>query len=208
MQSNGKTYSIKSIFGPTIQGEGSMTGTPCHFIRFAGCNMWDGRPETKAESKCPYCDTDFFGGEKLTAEGILRQVNALGQVDWITLSGGEPALQFDGALSRVLKGDGYRLAIETNGTHQICGMVDHVTMSPKVPYDKLKFHWADDLKLLFPHPTLKPEDFVQIRATNFYLQPIEDDNLKENTRLAVEYCLMSKGRWKLSVQIHKLIGLP
>ena len=67
-------YQVKAIFGPTLQGEGLHAGAPCVFLRLAGCNAWDGRAETRANSACPYCDTDFRGGELLDMEEIVLRL--------------------------------------------------------------------------------------------------------------------------------------
>jgi len=111
-----KTYMIKQIFGPTIQGEGSASGTVVCFVRFTGCNQWDGRPETKAASSCPFCDTDFRGGARMTAGEIVARVKLLSKnvVD-VVLSGGEPALQADEALVSEFQLNGYTVHIEIIG---------------------------------------------------------------------------------------------
>ena len=63
-------YQVKEIFGPTVQGEGPNQGKPCVFLRFSGCNAWDGRAETRAASACPYCDTDFLAASLWTAQKL------------------------------------------------------------------------------------------------------------------------------------------
>lgn len=205
-----RIFAVKKIFGPTIQGEGALSGTVTHFVRFSGCNMWDGRPETKASSQCPYCDTDFFGGEKMTAEQISDALAALPPAKWVTFSGGEPALQIDAHLLSEVKSRGFSLALETNGSRDI-GTLHHffnqITCSPKVRREEMKLEWCHDLKLLYPHPFLKPEDFEDFPAKRFYLQPVEDENWKNNIDAAVARVLKSGGKWKLSMQIHKLLGV-
>jgi organic radical activating enzyme len=207
-----RLYKIKEIFGPTIQGEGSMTGTMTHFIRFSGCNMWNGKPEDKAKSKCPFCDTDFYGGEMKTATEIVYDLMQLGKTKWVTISGGEPLLQYDEELNYRLYRAGYKVAIETNGTKDIDFKVDHITISPKVPLDQVKLMKADDMKLLYPHPNpiLTPEMFDKYNADNFYLQPIlEGGNGCDNPNMkdALQKIYESNGKWKLSAQLHQLLGL-
>ena len=119
-----RTYRVKSIFGPTLQGEGLHAGMPCLFLRLAGCNAWDGRPETRARSACPYCDTDFLGGEALDLPAIRARLAGLaGAVPGagaarlgLVLSGGEPLLQADRELLAALGADFAWVDIETNGT--------------------------------------------------------------------------------------------
>jgi organic radical activating enzyme len=116
-----RTYAVKELFGPTLQGEGLHAGMPCVFVRLAGCNAWDGRLESRAASACPYCDTDFRGGEVQTLEQILSGLRAcvpatntapLGCV----LTGGEPLLQADHVLLAALGANFAWVDIETNGT--------------------------------------------------------------------------------------------
>ena len=206
-----------------------MTGTPCHFIRLSGCNMWDGRPETRADSKCPFCDTDFFSHTMMTSLEIVDTLEELGTsrtIPWVTISGGEPALQVDYVLTEELHRAGYKIAIETNGTvplkvHHggnlmpfVNGYVDYVTISPKLPRAKLFTPYAMDcLKLLWPHPNplIRPEAFDKdsVNAVTRYLQPIEDAD-PEVTRANVAATiakLYELPGWKLSLQTHKYIGV-
>ena len=118
-------YRVKEIFGPTLQGEGLHAGWPCVFLRLSGCNAWDGRPETRAASACPYCDTDFRGGDQLACGEIIdrllqqtgdpqAQPERLGCV----LTGGEPLLQADAELLQALVDHFAWVDIETNGTRE------------------------------------------------------------------------------------------
>lgn len=217
------TYVVKEVFGPTLQGEGSLTGHPTWFVRMAGCNVWDGRPETKTKSACPYCDTDFVGGKRMHASDVLLRLRELGarRSDLITLSGGEPALQVDDVLVGALHSQGFRVAIETNGTRALpfdtAGV--HVTCSPKAPRAHLALDRCDDLKLLYPHPhpALAPEHFADFACRARYLQPvngataIDDDNVRRTVRKLEELnaaCPAGAPRWRLSVQLHKVIGVP
>jgi organic radical activating enzyme len=206
-----KTYQVKEIFGPTIEGEGFFVGKAVIFIRLAGCNMWDGHIETKKDSNCPYCDTDFVGGERINVGQIIEKVYALsnGKIDLIMISGGEPALQLEkenDPLVYTLMHHGYTVNIETNGT--IDFKTDaHVTCSPKqypVVLQDINY-----LKLLYPHPNpeLKPENFKDMfLVEEKYLQPVMDKNYKENLKSCIEY-IYKNPEWRLSLQIHKLIGV-
>jgi len=207
-------YTIKEIFGPTIQGEGGMTGTVCAFVRMAGCNMWDGRPETRAESECPFCDTDFYKGTKMSADAIVQQVEKMG-VEWVTLSGGEPMLQLekDPALVYQFHETGIQVAIETNGSIAIPteweSKIAHLTVSPKQP--EIKQWGADTLKILYPHPTIDPMAFDNYPARNLYIQPVEPpsgdaEEWKWNTKAALAFCYRNP-HWKLSAQVHEWIDV-
>ena len=214
-----KKYSVKSIFGPTIQGEGFLTGEVSLFVRLAGCNMWDGREATKAASACPYCDTDFLGGEMMDVGYILARCQRLHPGGWITISGGEPLLQLEASLVFALKNAGYKIAVETNGTKklpaELIGLVDHLALSPKVPMKEIFLKKADSIKVLFPHPNpeITPEAFESYPAEYQYIQPVNNyDTLDvESCRLAANkiYQINKRGgKWRASFQLHKAASLP
>lgn len=202
-----KTYMVKAIFGPTIQGEGSAAGTVVHFVRFAGCNMWDGRKETQAESQCPFCDTEFRGGERLDAVTILMKLEELGPVFDVVLSGGEPGLQVDDDLIALLRMR-YIVHIETNGSRELPVGIDHVTCSPKRPRAELKIKNVTDLKLLYPpiKEGLEPEAFLDFPSKFKFLQPVDDENKEANIAATVKKLYTLPG-WRLSLQTHKIIGV-
>lgn len=215
-----KTYMVKDIFGPTFQGEGSLCGQPTLFLRLSGCNMWDGRPETRAEQGCPFCDTDFRGGERLGVDEIVKRLLDLAVPSrgnlWVTVSGGEPMLQIDTGLLTAIKGAGYGVAIETNGTRDgawLPGWV-HVTMSPKVPPDQIILGQCDDLKVLYPHPHpgITPEAFANFPARARFLQPVNGDDEIDAHHLAQAVAkaqdLTAQARpWGISLQTHKIMGV-
>lgn len=216
-------YGIHSIFGPTIQGEGTLAGTPCIFIRFSGCNMWDGRPETRADSKCPFCDTDFFSHSMMTSSEVsielVRRAAAF-SVGWVWISGGEPMLQIDVDLLQTISNAGFRIGVETNGTVKpkpnVRSFISHLVVSPKQTWDNMKIKEADTLKLLYPHPNprITPEAFSSFSARNRFLQPIWPNHGEppqeffsyRNVDKTVEKLFHLPG-WRLSTQTHKYIGV-
>jgi len=188
-----------------------MTGTVCHFVRLSGCNMWDGRPMTRPQSSCPFCDTDFFDHTMMTAEEITSALVALGPVEWVTISGGEPALQLDQTLVDALHGASFKVAVETNGTRLLKTNPDYLTVSPKLPYPQTVIRKCDSLKLLYPHPNplIRPEHYESIEREDSYLQPIDaEDQIKTNHNIqqTVEK-LYTLPNWKLSLQTHKILGV-
>ena len=210
-----RRYAVKSIFGPTIQGEGSLTGAVTAFVRLAGCNMWSGREKDRASSACPFCDTDFVGGDRLTARDIVAALRCLLDAGGlVTVSGGEPLLQLDLDLARSLVDAGYRVAIETNGTRAIdpeLRALLHVTCSPKVPREEMVLADCDDLKVLVPHPDerITPAAFSDFPARSRWVQPV---NLRDvlnhaNVRHAVDVAIAMPGDWRVSIQLHKLLGV-
>lgn len=215
-----RQYGVHKIFGSTIQGEGAMAGLPVVFVRFTGCNMWDGRPESREESKCPFCDTDFLHGNMMTIREIIDDINELAEtgVGWVWFSGGEPSLQMDKPLVMAVKQQGYKIGVETNGTREFkqgtLSHVDHLVMSPKLPNAQTKQRWCNSLKVLFPHPNpmIRPEHYSSIRSETRWLQAIDledEEKNAENMRLVIErlYQLPKNQEWRLSVQTHKVIGV-
>lgn len=183
-------YKVNEIFY-SLQGEGYWTGTPMVFVRFSGCNL-----------KCPFCDTDHSAFREMQADEILSEVRAEGgECRRICLTGGEPALQVDEALVRLLKAEGYTLHIETNGTKALPEGLDWVTLSPKGP---VVLQQADELKLVLA-PGVKPEEWEGFNAKHFFLQPC-DDKGRKNIDEAVVY-VMENPRWRLSLQTHKMLGI-
>jgi 7-carboxy-7-deazaguanine synthase (Cx14CxxC type) len=210
------TYTVKEIYY-TLQGEGAQTGHAAVFLRFAGCNLWTGREAGRAGAVCNFCDTDFVGtdgpnggkfesGESLAA-AVEAQWPASSPADRLVVcTGGEPTLQLDAPAVDALHARGFRVAIETNGTQPLKAPVDWVCVSPKAQAP-LVLRAGDELKLVYPQETAPPERFASLDFAHFFLQPMDGPDRERNTALAIRYCLQHP-RWRLSVQTHKLLGLP
>lgn len=199
---------VKEIFGPTIQGEGSMSGTPCSFLRLSGCNRWSGLEEHRAQSFCFFCDTDFRGGNNKTAMEIILDLKKLGQKD-VVISGGEPALQLNQHDLEQLA-EHFDLHLETNGSKDISHIshfFKHVTCSPKQLYKDTNLKFADDLKLLYPYQGgVTIDDFSAFPRSNTFLQPIWfGDNYKTVIKDTIHECYRTGAR--LSIQTHKILGV-
>ncbi len=209
------SYSVKEIYY-TIQGEGAHAGRPAVFLRFAGCNLWTGREEDRSTAVCQFCDTDFVGtdgpggGTFRTAAGLADAVAAgwpeEGRHPYVVCTGGEPLLQLDAALLDALHERGLEVAIETNGTKEPPPGIDWICVSPKAGAD-LKLKRGHELKLVYPQSAAPPEAFAALPFEHFFLQPMDGPSLEENTKRAVAYCL-AHPIWRLSLQIHKLLGIP
>ncbi len=208
-------YTVKEIFY-SLQGEGAHTGRPAIFCRFTGCNLWNGREDSRKAADCQFCDTDFIGtdgnfGGKYTAEALAKQLLALWPLDssqqpFCVLTGGEPAMQFDEPLKAALHALNFDIAMETNGTLALKAQPDWLCVSPKGK-NALALTAGDELKLIYPQPMHEapPESFAKMAFTHFYLQPI--DGLAKDYRAdCVAYCLANP-QWKLSLQTHKLLGI-
>jgi 7-carboxy-7-deazaguanine synthase (Cx14CxxC type) len=223
-------YTVKEIYY-TLQGEGAQAGRAAVFCRFTGCNLWSGHEPDRTSAVCSFCDTDFVGtdgpggGGFAAPELLLAALTAVwtggsGQPPpapsilpgaheprpYIVFTGGEPLLQLDAELIAACHDGGFEVGVETNGTCSAPAGLDWVTVSPKAgaPF-VLKA--GDELKLAFPQPGLAPEKLLDLDFRCFFLQPIAGPEIAANTRAAVDYCLRHPP-WRLSLQIHKLVGLP
>jgi 7-carboxy-7-deazaguanine synthase (Cx14CxxC type) len=209
------TYAVKEMFY-TLQGEGAQAGRAAVFCRFAGCNLWSGREQDRAGAVCSFCDTDFVGtdgqggGKFADAPGLAAAVAALwpqGQPGkpYVVCTGGEPLLQLDEPLIAALHARGFEVAVETNGTQPAPAGLDWICVSPKADAE-LVLKSGHELKLVFPQPLARPERFESLDFLNFFLQPLDSVLQRQHTREAVEYC-MAHPQWRLSVQMHKIVGI-
>ena len=210
------TYAVKEIFY-TLQGEGANTGRAAVFCRFAGCNLWTGREEDRADATCQFCDTDFVGtdgpggGRFTSPESLAAAVAATWPASapgrrFVVCTGGEPLLQVDPALLDSLHAERFEVAIETNGTLPPPAGIDWLCVSPKAGSD-LVVRSGDEIKLVFPQPGAEPELFERMAFRHFFLQPMDGPARQANTEAALRYCL-AHPRWRLSLQTHKLLGIP
>jgi 7-carboxy-7-deazaguanine synthase len=210
------TYVVKEIFY-TLQGEGANTGRPAVFCRFAGCNLWTGREADRETATCRFCDTDFVGsdgpggGRFPAADQLAAAVEeawprSAAAPQFVVCTGGEPLLQLDAPLLEALHARGFEVAVETNGTVPPPAGIDWLCVSPKAGAP-LVVDRGDELKLVYPQDGAEPERFAELGFRHFFLQPMDSPVREANTAAAVRYCL-SHPRWRLSLQTHKLLGIP
>lgn len=226
-------YTVKECFY-TLQGEGAQAGRAAVFLRFAGCNLWSGREADRASAACSFCDTDFVGTDG-AGGGKFRHAAALaewvaarwpgagkahgGQADggraveaspggrpYVVCTGGEPLLQLDEAAVAALHAKGFEVAVETNGTQMAPPGLDWICVSPKGDAP-LALTAGDELKLVYPQALAPPERFAGLAFDHFFLQPLDGPAKAEHTRACVAYCL-AHPQWRLSVQVHKVLGIP
>jgi 7-carboxy-7-deazaguanine synthase len=207
-------YAVKEIF-KTLQGEGAQTGRAAVFCRFAGCNLWSGREQDRVGAQCSFCDTDFVG---MDGEGGGRFADAAALADavarcwgegaedrYVVCTGGEPLLQLDEALVDALHARGFRVAVETNGTLPAPEGIDWICVSPKGSTEVV-LRQGSELKLVYPQQGVDPARFEGLAFEHFFLQPL-DDGTGAHVRPATDYCL-AHPKWRLSLQTHKVIGIP
>ncbi|MDR7270818.1 7-carboxy-7-deazaguanine synthase (Cx14CxxC type) [Pelomonas saccharophila] len=207
------TYSVKELFF-TLQGEGAQAGRAAVFCRFAGCNLWTGREQDRATAVCTFCDTDFVGtdgvggGKFATADDLADTIAKAwpgGGKPYVVCTGGEPLLQLDTPLIDALHARGFEVAVETNGTQPAPPGLDWICVSPKADAP-LVLTSGHELKLVYPQPLAQPERFADLDFQNFFLQPMDSVLQREHTKAAVKYC-MEHPQWRLSVQMHKVVGI-
>ena len=205
-------YKVHEIFY-TLQGEGAHSGIPAVFVRFSGCNL-----------RCPWCDTEFDGYTEMTADQIIAEMQDLYDIPnarrkMCVLTGGEPALQVDETLIEALHAAGFYICIETNGTRPIPAGIDWITCSPKEG-TKLALEQVNEVKVVFTG-TYDPEIWRnQLKAEHWMLQPLRytgewlmtsgidewEDDANDNLDETVRY-ILAHPFWRLSVQLHKIVGL-
>jgi 7-carboxy-7-deazaguanine synthase (Cx14CxxC type) len=211
------SYAVKEIFY-TLQGEGAQAGRAAVFCRFAGCNLWSGREADRSTAICRFCDTDFVGldgkggGRFESAEDLAAAIEQKWPQDssrgkrFVVCTGGEPLLQIDAPLIEALHSLHFEVAVETNGTIAAPAGLDWICVSPKAG-TQLAQMGGDELKLVYPQTGADPSDFESLSFKHFFLQPMDGDSRAANTELALRYCL-DHPQWRLSLQTHKILGIP
>lgn len=216
-------YRVKEAFY-TLQGEGAQAGRASVFCRFSKCNLWNGREADRAKAVCNFCDTDFVGtdgqngGRFESAMALADHIAALwpaapGQ-PYVVCTGGEPLLQLDEELIECFHQRGFEVGVETNGTLPAPAGIDWLCVAPKADAPVVITR-CDELKMVFPQPQAMPQAFEHIQASHYFVSPMASPTAPEqgqdlikqsNTRKATEYCL-AHPRWRLTLQMHKLIGI-
>jgi 7-carboxy-7-deazaguanine synthase len=209
------SYAVKEIF-LTLQGEGMQAGRRAVFLRFAGCNLWSGREADRATARCRFCDTDFVGtdgaeGGRYEATQLVDKVAAMwgegeGEGRFVVITGGEPTLQLDAPLIDALHARGFEIAMESNGTLAAPDGVDWLCISPKAGTEIVQRR-GDELKLVWPQPGLDPDALLGWDFRHFLLQPMDGEAREAALADTIGY-VMRNPAWKLSLQTHKLLGLP
>ena len=217
-----RNYRVNEIFY-TLQGEGAHSGIPAVFIRFSGCNL-----------RCPWCDTEFADFTQMSAEQIVAEALELYDIPnerrkMVVLTGGEPSLQVDTNLIDALHAAGFYICIETNGTRALPDGIDWITCSPKSSsiqkseirsQTSLALKKVNEVKVVYTGE-YDPEIWrTCLQAEHWMLQPLRytgewliehavdewEDDRNDNLDDTVRY-ILSHPFWRLSVQLHKIVGL-
>ena len=215
MEAQEVTYAVKEAF-LTLQGEGMQAGSRAVFLRFAGCNLWSGREQDRATAQCNFCDTDFVGtdgeggGKFESADRLAQHVEQL----WgqgaarrlVVITGGEPMLQLDDALVEALHERGFEVAIETNGTLPAAKGLDWICVSPKAGTQIVQ-RSGNELKLVWPQAGIDPAELESWDFDNFLVQPMDCTDRDAAMKAAIAL-VMERPKWRLTLQAHKVVGLP
>ena len=209
------TYAVKEVF-LTLQGEGMQSGARAVFLRFAGCNLWSGREVDRAEAQCRFCDTDFVGtdgegGGKFAdpdalADAVARAWGTDTDERLVVITGGEPMLQLDSSLIDALHARGFRVAVESNGTLPAAAGIDWLCISPKAGTAVVQ-RSGDELKLVWPQDGIDLAELEAWDFAHFLVQPMDCTDKAAAMKAAIAL-VMERPRWRLSLQAHKLAGLP
>jgi 7-carboxy-7-deazaguanine synthase (Cx14CxxC type) len=207
------SYAVKEMF-LTLQGEGMQAGRRAVFLRLSGCNLWSGREADRARAQCTFCDTDFVGtdgenGGRYEASDLAARAKALwgvGERPLVVITGGEPMLQLDEALLAALHAQGFEAAMETNGTLLALPALDWICVSPKAGTEVVQ-RSGHELKLVWPQAGIDPAELLAWEFDHFLIQPLDCADAAGARAAAIDY-VMANPRWRLSVQTHKMLGLP
>ena len=209
------TYAVKEAF-LTLQGEGVQAGSRAVFLRFAGCNLWSGREQDRATAQCNFCDTDFVGtdgeggGKFSSADALADHIGQLwGEGEerrLVVITGGEPMLQLDDGLIDALHARGFRIAMESNGTIEAASGIDWVCISPKAGTEVVQRR-GDELKLVWPQQGIDPAELEGWDFDHFLVQPMDCAERQTALDAAIKLA-MDRPKWRLTLQAHKVAGLP
>ncbi|MBP03008.1 MAG: 7-carboxy-7-deazaguanine synthase [Rhodospirillaceae bacterium] len=209
-------YSIKEMHY-TLQGEGARSGRAAVFCRFSGCNLWSGREKDRTKAICNFCDTDFVGtnGHK---GGVYKDANSLAakiaenwpkQINskpYVVFTGGEPLLQLNQPLISAMHERYFEIAIETNGTIAVPNNINWVCVSPKRGSKQIVLK-GNELKLIYPQQGIDIDHLESLEFEHLFIQPMDNKNYTQNLSDSVDFCLKNP-RWRLSIQTHKILGIP
>tara|TARA_X000000950_G_scaffold280962_2_gene376624 strand:- start:250 stop:879 length:630 start_codon:yes stop_codon:yes gene_type:complete len=207
-------FYVKEIF-KSLQGEGYHSGRKAVFVRFTGCNLWNGKTTEKSKSICSFCDTDFVGtdgqqGGIYTQDNLIKKIKLIwGSQDldkrFLVFTGGEPTLQLTHNLVSSLRKQGFFVALETNGTIDKKIKYDWVCVSPKSMKNWI-LKKGDEVKVIFPQNSLDLNEIKKMEFDFFFLQPMDGEKRQVNIWNTINYCKSHKP-WFPSFQIHKTLNI-
>ncbi|MDE6416963.1 MAG: 7-carboxy-7-deazaguanine synthase QueE [Duncaniella sp.] len=187
----------------SLQGEGRFTGTPAVFIRLSGCNL-----------RCDFCDTAHKEGVEMTEEEIAAEA-ARYPARHVVITGGEPTIQLNSRLVKLLHYHRKFVQIETNGTRKLhddlAVTLDWVTVSPKFG-KRPAIERIDELKVVYDLDHVEDvealEGVTTTRDDSYFLQPCDrgEEFNARNIKSCIGY-ILAHPKWRLSLQTHKLLDI-
>lgn len=201
------SLNVVEIF-QSIQGEGANVGRSAIFIRLSSCNK-----------ACWYCDTDWSKGDSMSVSQILDEVKKYSKSNeypnnLIIWTGGEPTLQLTNEVLDYFSE--YYNCIETNGTNPVPSKIQYISCSPKVSPEILKVNFERVNELRYPISVgdLLPDISELPEADNYFVSPVflgeekkRFQQVDENVKYAIDFVSMNP-KWRLSLQLHKLLNIP
>lgn len=205
---DGSTLGVKEIFA-TLQGEGPRAGQPAVFIRLGGCNL-----------ACAFCDTDFEDYVEMPVAAVAREaVRRKGPATLAVITGGEPFRQPIAPLCELLQKSGFTVQIETNGTlYRPLPEGVEIVCSPKPGAQGYALLRPDLLErltalkfLISAHDPLYADatDVGQGPDVPVYVQPMDEaDPARNAANVERAVALAHTHGYRLSLQLHKIVGIP
>ena len=213
--------------GMTLRGQGDLLHAAGRgradrpaggVLRFAGCNLWTGREEDRADAVCTFCDTDFVGTdgtERRQLSPMRRRSPTAIAAQWPD-RGSRRALSSAPAASRccssiaplieALHARGFEIAIETNGTIAPPPGIDWICVSPKAGATAGRDVGRRTEAGLSAGRGSTRSISPGLDFRRFSLQPMDGPDRASNTEAAIAYCL-AHPQWRLSLQTHKMTGI-
>jgi organic radical activating enzyme len=124
----------------------------------------------------------------------------------VVVTGGEPLLQLDASLIDALHARGFEIAVETNGTLPAPAGLDWICVSPKAGTEVVQ-RAGDELKLVWPQAGIDPDALAAWDFRHLLIQPMDCADKAAALAASVDL-VMRDPRWSLSLQTHKILGLP
>jgi len=188
----------------TIQGEGSHSGRAAYFLRIGGCDVG-----------CAWCDVKESWDEKAhpntTIAAMLKSI-LKSKIDFVVITGGEPAMYDLNPLVDALRAQHIEVAIETSGAYEVNANIDWICLSPKkfqMPVPSM-YPLADEFKVVVFHPSdlqwAEKQTSMLKSDCKLFLQP-EWSKMEQILPLLIDY-VKQNPKWRISLQTHKFMNIP
>ena len=212
------TYAVKECF-LTLQGEGVQAGSRAVFLRFAGCNLWSGREQDRADGAVQLLRHRFRRHRRRGRRQVRQRRGARRRMSkrlWgageerrlVVITGGEPMLQLDAALIDALHARGFprRGREQRHACRRRRGSTGSASARRRGPRSSSAA--GDELKLVWPQDGIDPAELEGWDFDHFLVQPMDCDGARGGGARRRSRLAMERPNWRLSLQAHKVVGLP